>query len=280
MSRVTAAGASHAGEGWREFYETGSLIWVDPDTVDGSYIQKLAAGDEVRLLLGLAGRPVPASARVLEAGCGVGLYGLALASLGYRVDAFDFSARAVEIARGVAARCGVSGSLVRIEQGNLLSIAADSGVYDLVFNQAVMEYFVDDDEYRTALSEMARVLKPGGYLVLIVQNTGHPLWPLKRLLGWRGYEGQPPVRRLTAAGMARDFRRLGLTEVRTDGVEPWKGLFWGIPACSRGGPLHQVSYVVHRALRRLVPLPAPVRARLAVQCVVAGRKLMHPSGQV
>ena len=266
------ANTSLAGEGWRSFYESGCLSWVDPSEVDRDYIGRLAAGAIVAKLLDLAGHPGPSGTRVLEAGCGAGLYALALASVGYHVDAFDFNERAVEIARQLAAASAIPESLASFQPGNILSITSAADAYDLVFNQAVVEYFVADDEYETALSELIRVLKPGGSLVLVVQNTGHALWPLKRLLGWRGYEGQPPVRRLAAAGLARDLRRLGLTDVRTDGVEPWKGLFWGIPACARGRPLHQPSYLVHRTLAKAVPLPALVRSRLAVQFVVAGRK--------
>ena len=86
--------------------------------------------------------------RVLEAGCGTGMFGLSLAVLGCAVEAFDYK------------RCAP----LCLCTGNQSETA--------------------ESERVQALREMARVARPGGWVVVIVQHTGHPFRNLWRWLGW------------------------------------------------------------------------------------------------
>jgi SAM-dependent methyltransferase len=99
--------------------------------------------------------------RVLDNGCGIGLYLRALAaqaSLAVGVE-FDF-----ERAAQASGAAGVVNAA-----GEALPLAG--AAFDLVLSHEVLEHVADD---RAALCEMARLLRPGGRLVLFVPNRGYP----------------------------------------------------------------------------------------------------------
>lgn len=95
---------------------------------------------------------------LLHAGCGSGGVDVK-AHDGYRITAVDFSAEGVRTYRAV--HPGFD-DLVR---GDIFRLPFESGTFDGVFNLGVMEHFTDDEIVRS-LTEMHRVLKPGGRVIL------------------------------------------------------------------------------------------------------------------
>ncbi len=116
---------------------------------------------EVPLLARLGGRI--AGGRALEAGCGSGQgTRLILDKFGAaRVDAFDLDPAMVDKARRRLARYG-SGR-VRLAVGSVTDLRAAVGAqdasYDAVFEFGIIHHVED---WRAALAEIARVLRPGG----------------------------------------------------------------------------------------------------------------------
>jgi SAM-dependent methyltransferase len=108
----------------------------------------------------LALAPLCAKAVVLEAGCGEG-YGAAVAldAGASTVVALDYDADAVEHTRGTY---GVPAVL-----GNLVGLPFAAGSFDVVLSLQTIEHLWDQ---RTFLVECARVLRPGGRLVLTTPN--------------------------------------------------------------------------------------------------------------
>ncbi len=100
--------------------------------------------------------------RVLENGCGVGLYAEQLAALGGRVAGleFDFERAAQAAQRGVR---------VLNAAGELLPFLAST--FDLILSHEVLEHVRDD---RLSMREMIRVLKSGGRVVVFCPNRGYP----------------------------------------------------------------------------------------------------------
>ena len=106
--------------------------------------------------------PLPPDARVLEIGCGQG-YGTQLILETFEsnhVDAVDLDPSMVTKARS---RLHQHTNKVTIAQGSALDLttALDAGdrSYDAVFDFAIIHHIPD---WRAALDEVARVLRPGG----------------------------------------------------------------------------------------------------------------------
>jgi len=97
----------------------------------------------------------------LDAGCGDGRYLAALeVELPARLAGVDISERILETARERVPRAD-------LRQANLESLPFEDDEFDLVLSSQVIEHVVD----RTAaLRELARVLRPGGALVLSTDN--------------------------------------------------------------------------------------------------------------
>jgi ubiquinone/menaquinone biosynthesis C-methylase UbiE len=96
--------------------------------------------------------------KVLEVGCGRGVGIQSILDLfgATWVDAFDLDPRMVERAR---TRLGPSNHCVRFWTGDAEAIAAPSATYDAVFDFGILHHVPD---WRRGVSEIARVLKPGG----------------------------------------------------------------------------------------------------------------------
>jgi len=140
-------------------------------------------------------------ARALELGCGRGVgTELVLDVFGAaHVDAFDLDADMVALAR---ARLAGRGSRVRIWQGDAEHIDAPDATYDAVFDFAIVHHVPD---WRGALSEVARVLKPGGRFYgeeVLRALIHHPVW--RRLLE------HPMHDRFDAKGFADGLESVGL----------------------------------------------------------------------
>ncbi|MCE2471513.1 MAG: class I SAM-dependent methyltransferase, partial [Anaerolineae bacterium] len=102
-------------------------------------------------------------ARVLVAGCGVGMYARQIRQrFTPYLDAFDIEYDRVQVARD-----GIRGALV--SAGEALPYAASS--FDVVLSHEVIEH-VDDD--RRSLQEMLRVAKVGGRILLFCPNRWYP----------------------------------------------------------------------------------------------------------
>jgi len=98
-----------------------------------------------------------ASLRLLDAGCGTGFNLLALARLG-RASGIDLSPEAIRFCRERG---------VRVARASLLSLPFPAAVFDAVASFDVIYHdWVSDD--RAAVAEMARVLRPGGVLLVRV----------------------------------------------------------------------------------------------------------------
>jgi ubiquinone/menaquinone biosynthesis C-methylase UbiE len=112
--------------------------------------------------------------RCLDVGCGAGILSATLASWGCRVDAVDLAPNMLELARAEAERHGV-GARVSTALGDVHRLQFPEHSFGLVVALGVLPW-VDDPQ--RALEEMARVLRPGGYLIVSVDNR----WRLDHLL--------------------------------------------------------------------------------------------------
>jgi len=132
-----------------------------------------------------------ADARLLDCGCGTGANVDLLARFG-RAYGFDLSA--------VGLRLGREAGRTRLARATVTSAPFPGGRFDLVSSFDVL-YSLEDADERSAISEMYRLLKPGGYALINVAamevlRGDHSV--LSREV--RRYSRADLCRRLTAAG--------------------------------------------------------------------------------
>lgn len=104
---------------------------------------------------------------ILDAGCGDASHAMSLASRGFRVKGIDFSETVLEQAQQRVEEFGFS-EQIQLEHGNLLDLQFDDATFEYVFCWGVMMHIPDVE---TALRELARVIKPGGVLVIGENNN-------------------------------------------------------------------------------------------------------------
>jgi SAM-dependent methyltransferase len=119
---------------------------------------------------------------VLDYGCGLGEWGVMMATEGARVALLDLSPVAIEIGLRRAAANGVA-ERVRgfARDARDLSCFADSE-FDLIYASAALHHTL---KYPNAFSELVRVLRPGGKLVLAETFGNNRLLNGLRRLRWR-----------------------------------------------------------------------------------------------
>jgi SAM-dependent methyltransferase len=127
-------------------------------------------------------RLLPAApARILDAGCGPGLYAVPLAALGHDVTGIDVSGPALRHARSLARDTSLLGT-ARFVRGDLRDVPLASGGFDaalLVY--FVLEAFTRADQTRV-LARIATSLRPHG--TLIVEMRLRPDQPPGRIDWW------------------------------------------------------------------------------------------------
>lgn len=102
------------------------------------------------------------SGRLLDLGCGPGTQAVALAGRGFAVTASDISWTAVNVAKSRAQDKGVH---VDFTVDDILNTKLQ-GDFDIIVDRGVFHCFADTAERETYAHTLARLLKPGGYLLL------------------------------------------------------------------------------------------------------------------
>lgn len=142
---------------------------------------------------------LPSGGLVLDVGCGTGQLAAAIAAEGYDVFGVDLSASMVAKAR----QRGLAGTYAGVTTA--LPFADNS--FDLALTVATLHHLETAERVAATVSEMARVVKRGGFVVLWDHNPANPYWPIlmKRVPQDSGDERLVPQDELL-----RDARAAGL----------------------------------------------------------------------
>lgn len=101
---------------------------------------------------------LPEGARVLDLGAGIGRHALVFAAMGFRVAALDAAPQSLTSIQQAADQAGLTLDLV---QGMMTDLPFDDASFDHVLSWNVI-YHGDEGVVRRCISEIARVLRPGG----------------------------------------------------------------------------------------------------------------------
>jgi ubiquinone/menaquinone biosynthesis C-methylase UbiE len=161
--------------------------------------------------------------RVLDVACGSGAVSLPAARLGADVMAVDLSPVMIELLRTRARKLGISNLEGRVMDGHALDLSDD--LFDIAISQFGVMLFPD---LPRGLSEMTRVTKPGGTVVLVVYAApatidflGFFLSALHAVVpGFTGLPDNPPPLPFQASDpdiLRQNLTAAGLTDIR---IEP------------------------------------------------------------
>jgi SAM-dependent methyltransferase len=184
-------------------------FWIEHEAIDDVYTNEDRLLNELRKL-------DPEGRLVMEVGAGSGRDSLELRRAGARVIVLDYSRPSLETVRRLSERTGLDLLFVC---GDGLNLPFPDGSIDIVFHQGLLEHFRDP---QPLLEENARVVKPGGHLLVDVPQTFHIYTVLKKSLiaigkWFAGWETQ-----FTVGQLERAFTRADL-EVR------WSYGDWMVP---------------------------------------------------
>ena len=107
---------------------------------------------------------IAAGMTVLDAGCGYGRNLVHLLREGCRVLALDSDPKAVNHVRQLSAALATGLSAENFQVGQIEHMPFAGGIADVVLCNSVLHYSRDEEHFRAQVSELWRVLRPGGML--------------------------------------------------------------------------------------------------------------------
>ncbi len=118
--------------------------------------------------------------KILDAGCGIGVFSRFYARKGFEVHAIDISPKAIEITRKSFEIFGLKGE---IKQGSVEEIPYPDNYFDYIVSNGVIHHTPNTEK---AVNEFYRILKPGGTASICIYYKNillqQPLWSLVRFI--------------------------------------------------------------------------------------------------
>jgi ubiquinone/menaquinone biosynthesis C-methylase UbiE len=175
---------THHQDSVNAYFAESSAYWADVyefrDVTGAIYRERrsavLALAQELKL---------PVESSILEIGCGSGSLSIQLALQGYTIQAADSVDAMVESTRQRAHQAGV-GDRVSTIRSDVYHLGYPDDCFHLVLTIGLAPWLHSLDK---AICEVARVLRPGGYLIATADNW----WRLNHWLDPRYF---PPLRRM------------------------------------------------------------------------------------
>ncbi len=154
----------------------------------------------------------PAKGKLLDIGCATGLFINAMQIRGWQVKGVELSPYAAEYARQMFG--------LEVITGTLESAVLPPHSFDMVTMWDVLEHVVDPKE---TLSEISRILKPGGILALSLPN---PDCVEARLFGpyWIGWDRPRHLHLFSTAVLQKYLTDAGFTNMKVESLGGRLGL--------------------------------------------------------
>ncbi|RMF93765.1 MAG: class I SAM-dependent methyltransferase, partial [Candidatus Schekmanbacteria bacterium] len=151
---------------WNETFSTGAYSLNTPDKLVMEYTKKLQSGENA-----------------LDIGCGLGRHIPILSQKWRKTYALDISEKAIENAKKY-----IKNSMVLVSKGNMLYLPFKDNTFNFILAWRVI-HIGTISECRKTISEIYRVLKPGGRLFASIRSINNTLYHLGMKNGEKVEEG-------------------------------------------------------------------------------------------
>lgn len=184
------------------YFATESAFWSD--IYEGDNVYAVIHQDRrTTALAWIEELQLPVGSRILDVGCGAGLTAVELARRGFAVDATDTVAEMIELTRRHAEEAHV-GARLRLGLSDVHALDFEAEAFDAVVALGVIPWLHSP---QAAIREIARVLKPGGHVIVNADNAAR----LTDLLDPRFNPALAPLRE----AVKRALRRAGIHRTRS-----------------------------------------------------------------
>lgn len=189
--------------------------------------------------------------RVLELGCGTGLFTRDFAATGAAITAVDISPELLAIARGQ-----VGAANVTFVEGNAYAMTFPPGAFDRVVGSSVLHHL----EVDRALRECFRVLRAGGEVAFTDPNMLNPQIAVQKNVPWikKRMGDSPDETAFFRWRMRRQLAAAGFRDIR---ITPFDFLHPAIPGFAVG-PAGALGDLLER-----IPLVREIAGSLYIRAV-------------
>ena len=152
-----------------------------------AYLDRLNKHDELVFApyVNLCKRYLPPGSSILDAGCGAGVSSSHLAKAGFRVIGIDVSA--LFVAEGMRKYKEQEGLSFKVSDVAKMPFSSQS--FDAVCSYDLLEHVIN---VKAVLTEMSRVVKKGGLLIILASNHLNPVEHLKEVIKWQKQDVYKP----------------------------------------------------------------------------------------
>jgi 2-polyprenyl-3-methyl-5-hydroxy-6-metoxy-1,4-benzoquinol methylase len=167
------------------------------------FVHKIRSRLEAKRLLVFC-EEVPANGKILDVGCGDGFHLNLLRKYGkesWTLEGIDMDKRAIDMAEK---------SGLKVHRGSVESINLPPNSYDMAFTIQTIEHVEKPDE---VLKGIYRLLKPGGRLVIVTDNTDSLDFKLFKKRHWGGYHFPRHWNLFNKKSMSKLAQKTGFTVV-------------------------------------------------------------------
>ena len=212
---------------------------------------------------------IPSTAgRILELATGCGRFGISIAKdfKDSKVYVSDILEESLDLARKLASELNVHNIDFSVQ--DCMHITFEDNYFDVILADGVIQLFLN---YEDAVAEMARVLKPGGTLIVAVPNFWNFHTGYKFILKLLGKKFEYDYEKSFKKSELRDaFKKSGLHVEAEDGFYVGYGIF-------RLKKYHKMFHFLGRAVNRLSKILDKYTARFftrnfGFEIVIIGKK--------